>query len=162
MPDEADFIRTIKENEGIIFRITTVYCADRIDRQDLYQDIVYQLWKSFDSFNKTAKLSTWLYRVALNTAITHLHKAKRLGGIVALDDFMLNLADESSQFTQERTIEMYSKIRNLGPVEKSIVLLYLEGKTYAEIADITGFTVTNTATRLSRIREKLKNQLNNK
>lgn len=159
MPNETDFIRMIKENEGIIFKITTVYSADAEDRQDLYQDIVYQLWKSFDSFREDSKRSTWLYRVALNTSITHLNKVKKTGDRVALDEHILNLADHHDPCAEERIRALYAQIRNLNPIEKGIVLLYLEGKSYAEIAAITGFSTTNTGTRLARIRQKLKAQL---
>lgn len=159
MPNETDFIRMIKENEGIIFKITTVYSADAEDRQDLYQDIVYQLWKSFDSFREDSKRSTWLYRVALNTSITHLNKVKKTGDRVPLDEHILNLADHQDPGAEERIRALYAQIRNLNPIEKGIVLLYLEGKSYVEIAAITGFSTSNTGTRLARIRQKLKAQL---
>jgi RNA polymerase sigma factor (sigma-70 family) len=159
MGNETDFIRIIKENEGIIFKITTVYSADRDDRQDLYQEIVYQLWKSFDAFRNASKRSTWLYRVALNTSLTHLNKAKKAGNKVPIDDEILNLSDQQDQLTEERIKALYTQIRNLDPIEKAIVLLYLEGKNYTEIAAITGFSVTNTGTRLTRIKQKLKAQI---
>ena len=77
MDREDEFARVIKKNEGVIFKITTIYTDNREDQQDLYQDIVYQLWKSFDSFRGEAKFSTWMYRIALNTALTHIKKNKR-------------------------------------------------------------------------------------
>ena len=77
MHKEEQFTTLIKKNEGIIFKITTLYTDHRDDQKDLYQDIVYQLWKSFDSFRNEAKISTWMYRIALNTALTRLKKRKR-------------------------------------------------------------------------------------
>ena len=77
MNKENEFIRIIKENESIIFKITTIYTDNKEDQQDLYQDIVYQLWKSFDSFRNESKFSTWMYRIALNTALTRIKKKKK-------------------------------------------------------------------------------------
>lgn len=78
MQHKKEFIKAIKENEGIIFKVTSIYCANKEDQKDLYQEIIYQLWKSFPSFRNDAKISTWMYRIALNTSITHLKKEMAL------------------------------------------------------------------------------------
>ena len=90
MDREDEFVQIIKGNEGVIFKITTIYTNNREDQQDLYQDIVYQLWKSFDSFRGEAKFSTWMYRIALNTALTRIKRNKRKGYAVSIDQVVLS------------------------------------------------------------------------
>jgi RNA polymerase sigma factor (sigma-70 family) len=158
MPDQAEFVRVIKENEGIIFKITIVYSSDEDDQKDLYQEIVYQLWKCFDSFRHESKISTWLYRIALNISITHLRKKKKRNH-VPLDQVILNRIDPHDTVMEERVSLLYAQIKQLSAVEKGLILLYLEGKNYEEIASITGFTPTNVGTRLNRIRQKLRSQI---
>ena len=89
MRKEDEFVKVIKTHEAIIFKITTIYTDHREDQKDLYQDIVFQLWKSFDSFRNESKISTWMYRVALNTALTHLKKSKRLPFSIGIDEVIL-------------------------------------------------------------------------
>jgi len=159
MQKQQDFITLIKENEGVIFKVTLVYTFNEEDQKDLYQEIVCQLWKSFDSFRGDSKISTWMYRIALNTAITNLKKEKRKGNRVPLDKSLLNKIDEIDTIIDDRLKILYAHIKKLNTVEKGIVLLYLEGKSYDEIAVITGFSVTNIGTRLNRIKKKLKSQI---
>ncbi len=159
MPNEAEFVRVIRENEGIIFKITSIYSNDADDQKDLYQEIVFQLWKSFDSFRQESKFSTWMYRIALNTSLTHLKREKRSGKKVPIDKAMLNMMDVSDSFLEERVAALYDQIRKLDSVDKALVLLHLEGKDYEEIAGITGFSATNVGTRLSRVKQKLKSHM---
>jgi RNA polymerase sigma-70 factor (ECF subfamily) len=162
MDRENEFVRTIKENEGVIFKITTIYTDNREDQQDLYQDIVYQLWKSFGSFRGDAKFSTWMYRIALNTALTRLKKTKRKGHSVAIDQVVLSQTDLYDSVFEERIKTLYLKIHQLNVLEKGLMLLLLEGKKYEEIAEITGLTPSNVGTRISRIKTKLKSQISKK
>ncbi|MEL6812073.1 MAG: sigma-70 family RNA polymerase sigma factor [Bacteroidota bacterium] len=159
MQDKQEFIQTIKENEGVIYKITRVYAKDKEDQKDLYQEIVYQLWKSFESFQGKSKVSTWMYRVALNTSIAHLNKQKKSQQGVSMDFELLNLADEHDSIMEEQMNTLYAHIKKLNVVEKGLILLFLEGKSYEEIASITGFTVTNVGTRLGRIKQKLKTNI---
>ena len=159
MQKQKEFIKVIKENEGIIFKITLVYSSNEEDQKDLYQEIVYQLWKSFDSFRGDSKISTWLYRIALNTSITYLKKEKRNGNRVSLNSVLLNKMDQIDTIMEERIKVLYAQIKKLNTIEKGVVLLYLEGKNYEEIGMITGFTSSNVGTRLNRIKQKLKEQI---
>lgn len=161
MPQEDDFVHIIKANEGILFMITTVYTDNRDDQQDLYQDIVYQLWKYFDSFRNEAKISTWLYRIALNTALTRLNRNKKKGRRVAIDHIVLAQGELYNSDFEDRLKKLYAHIKQLNVLEKGLILVLLEGKKYEEIADITGLTPTNVGTRISRIKQKLKSQINN-
>lgn len=148
----------IKDHEGIIFKISRAYCDTSVDQKDLYQDIVLQLWKSFDGFRGESKISTWMYRVALNTAFAFLRKEKRKGQKVSVDHIQIAYEPHDS-ILEERIKEMYIQIRALGEIERGIMLLLLEGKKYEEIAEITGFSKTAIGTRISRIKEKLKKKL---
>jgi len=162
MQQKEAFIQTIKDNEGIIYKITRIYAKDTEDQKDLYQEIVYQLWKSFDSFKGQSKLSTWMYRVALNTSIAHLNQQKKKGHSVSIDLELLNRSDPLSNTGSDwddRMHILYTHINQLNVIEKGLILLFLEGKSYEEIAIITGFTTTNVGTRLGRIKQKIKTNI---
>jgi len=161
MQDKTAFVLIVKKNEGLIYKITRVYTDTQEDQKDLYQEIVYQLWKSFDSFKGNSKISTWIYRIALNTAIGYLNKSKKKVSQVSLDFELLNPADESDTVTEERLAILYNMIKQLNIIEKGLILLLLEGKSYDEIAVITGFSSSNVGTRLSRIKKKLKENIKN-
>jgi RNA polymerase sigma factor (sigma-70 family) len=160
MYTKEEFVRIIKENEGLIYKIARIYTSGREDEEDLYQEIIYQLWKSFPSFRNEAKISTWMYRIALNTSIAHLNKEKKRGYHIPINEQMLNMPDADDILKNERMESMYTQIKKLTPVEKGIILLHLEGNNYDEIANITGFTSTNIGTRLGRIKQKLITQIN--
>ncbi|WP_281986377.1 RNA polymerase sigma factor [Aquimarina aggregata] len=155
MNKEETFIRLIKKNEGIIYKITKVYTHTSNDQKDLYQEIVYQLWKGFDSFRGDAKVSTWMYSIALNTALLYSKKEKRRGYNISLDNVFLK-EENYDPVLEERLKIVYSQIKNLGDIDKGIIILFLEGKKYEEISKITGLTVSNVGTRMGRIKEKLK------
>ncbi len=158
MQEEEAFIQLIKQNEGIIYKITRLYTDSGDDQKDLYQEIVYQLWKGFKSFKGDAKVSTWMYRIALNTALLHLKGKKKRGYNVSLDEVVLKQEDYDPLF-EERLKILYVSIKNLGDFEKGIIFLFLEGKKYEEISIITGLTTSNIGTRMARIKEKLKTQI---
>ncbi|WP_298363338.1 sigma-70 family RNA polymerase sigma factor [uncultured Lutibacter sp.] len=159
MQNQQEFIKIIKENEGIIFKITLTYAYTKEHQKDLYQEIVYQLWKSFGSFKGDSKISTWIYRVALNTSITHLKKEQKKGKTIQFEKVLLNKIDHIDTLMDERIQLLYRHIKLLNTIEKGIILLFLEGKNYNEISEITGFTPTNVGTRLNRIKQKLKSQI---
>lgn len=159
MDTKSRFIKVIKENEGLIYKITTLYTNSDQDRRDLYQEIVYQLWKSFGSFKEQSKLSTWMYRVALNTAIYTLKQTKKRIDHSPIDLKTDQLADEADRHEEERIKLLYEHIQMLNLLEKGIILLYLEGKSQQEIASIVGISISNVGTKISRIRAKLKSQI---
>lgn len=159
MHSEEQFISVIKENEALVYKVAKLYTSTKEDEQDLYQEIIYQLWKSFSSFRNESKISTWMYRISLNTAIANLNKTKKRGIQLPIDETLLNRTDFSDTSKQERVDELYSQIKKLSPIEKGIILLHLEGNNYDEIAAITGFTSTNVGTRLGRIKQKIISQI---
>jgi len=160
MNNTAEFIEVIQQNESLIYKVTKVYTNTKEDAQDLYQEIVYQLCKSFGSFRGDAKISTWMYRIALNTAIAHLNKQKKRLPQTPVSDWLAENIVAPDAPVDERSETLFALVKQLNDIEKGIVLLYLEGKTYAEIALITGFTVTNVGTRLDRIKQKIRSQIN--
>lgn len=159
MDKKETFIKAIKENEGFIFKIAAVYTNNTDDKHDLVQEIIYQLWKSYDSFNYQASLSTWMYRIALNVAIYQLKVSKRRVLTVPIDGYFLDNQDNDDSDTEEQWQIFRQLIDSLNLLDKGIIMLYLENKSYEEIAEIIGISVSNVGTKLSRIKEKLKAQI---
>lgn len=159
MSKESAFTQIIKKHEGVIFKITTIYTNTIEDQKDLYQEIVYQLWKSFDRYRGEAKISTWMYRVGLNTALTRLKKEKRKGNQISIDKVVMQQTEVYDQEFEEKLKILYAHIQGLNELEKGLMLLLLEGKKYEEIASITGLSSSNVGTRISRIKNKLKTQI---
>jgi RNA polymerase sigma-70 factor (ECF subfamily) len=155
--DKSTFTKYIEDNKGIIFKISNAYCANKNDVDDLSQEIVFNLWKAFGSYDPAQKFSTWMYRVALNVAISVYRKTKKAKPFLPLSDHIHVFELDHDRFnTDENHQLLFSFINKLKPIDKSIILLYLDERTYREIAEITGITETNVATRLSRIKDSLK------
>ena len=161
MTQEKQFVEVIQENEGILYKMTRLYANNKENQKDLYQDIVYQLWKSFNTFRGDAKLSTWIYRIALNTALLYLKNNKRKGNKTSLDGIVL-INENYDPVLEKRLKILYAHIRKLGEIDKGIVFLFLEGKKYEEISDITGMSTSNIGTRMVRIKGKLNKQITKK
>lgn len=159
MDKKERFIQVIKDNEGLIFKVATLYTNNLQDKEDLCQEIVFQLWKSFDSFNEMSKLSTWMYRVAMNTAIYNLKSSKKQVNTSPIDLITLRFADVTDQLEEDRMKLLYEHIQMLNLFEKGIILLFLEGKSHQEIAEFIGISISNVGTKISRIKEKLKSQI---
>lgn len=158
---EKEFLQIITENQGIIHKVCSIYCDSEEDRRDLFQEILVQLWKSFSSFRNESKFSTWMYRVALNTAITSFKKDKRQPDKSGIPFENLQLAVEMYDTTTEDQIKMLNKaVSQLTGIEKSIILLFLEDKKYEEIAEITGITQNYVRVKMNRIKKKLKLLIN--
>ncbi|TDQ31390.1 RNA polymerase sigma factor [Zeaxanthinibacter enoshimensis] len=162
MTKEEAFVAIIQDHEGVIYKITTVYTNSVSEQQDLYQDIVYQLWKAYDSFRGESKVSTWMYRVALNTAFSRLRKENRRPRPVALDHVNIWPAETYDKEFELRLRAMYEQIHQLNDLDKGLILLLLEGKKYEEIAEITGLSRSNVGTRISRIKERLRKKMTKK
>ena len=151
---EQEFITTIQSYERVIYKVCYMYTTPDTPLNDLYQEVVLNLWKAFAKFRHECKASTWIYRIALNTCISFIRKGKNKPETVTLTPAFDRTDDDDE--TEAMLRQLYRMINRLGQLEKSIILLYLEEKSYEEIADITGLTVTNVATKLSRIKDKLR------
>jgi len=160
------FIKTIDYHKKIIYKIVNSYCPNREHRKDLEQEIIIQLWNSFDNYNKKYKYSTWMYRIALNVAISFYRKEKKRS---VKNDFyneasIFNIVDENEENKTELDyhLKLLQKfINNLNELNKALMLLYLDEKNYEEIAKILGITKTNVATKISRIKLELKKEFQN-
>jgi RNA polymerase sigma-70 factor, ECF subfamily len=158
---EKEFLQIITENQGIIHKVCSIYCDLEEDRRDLFQEILVQLWKSYPSFRSESKFSTWMYRVALNTAITSFKKDKRQPDKSGVSFENLQLAEEMYDTRTEDQIRLLNAaVSQLTGVEKSIILLFLEDKKYEEIAEITGITQNYVRVKMNRIKKKLKMLMN--
>jgi RNA polymerase sigma-70 factor (ECF subfamily) len=154
---EKEFLQIITDNQGIIHKVCSIYCDSEEDRRDLFQEIVAQLWKSYSSFRNESKFSTWMYRVALNTAITSFKRDKRQPDKSGISFEKIQIVDDSCDMEAEDQIRMLNKaVARLTGIEKSIILLFLEDKKYEEIADITGITQNYVRVKMNRIKKKLK------
>ncbi|MEJ7642975.1 MAG: sigma-70 family RNA polymerase sigma factor [Chryseolinea sp.] len=151
---DSDFLKLINDNLGIAQKVTTIYFDDLDTRQDVMQEMMYQLWKSFRTFDGRSKFSTWMYSVCLNTALTY-HRKSRKDQSERLKAHHDNIADKSGGTDDEDMLFMFQAIAALSPLNKAIVLLYLEDMSYEEIATITGLTKTNVSVRLVRIKKEL-------
>lgn len=158
---EKEFIHIITENQGIIHKVCSIYCDLEEDRRDLFQEILVQLWKSYPSFRSESKFSTWMYRVALNTAITSFKKDKRQPDKPGFSYDNIQLVEEIYDTRTEDQIKMLNQaVSQLSGIEKSIILLFLEDKKYEEIAEITGITQNYVRVKMNRIKKKLKLLMN--
>lgn len=154
---EKEFITIVRSYEKIIYKVCSFYVSNEHPMADLYQEVICNLWKAFPGFRNESALSTWIYRVTLNTCITGLRKEKQMPEYTLPVSVLENTEDDAGDTArQERIKEMYSMINRLKTMEKAIVLLYLEEKSYQEIADITGLTRNNVAIKLKRSKEKLR------
>lgn len=151
---EQEFVSVIREYERVIYKVCYLYVTPHAPLNDLYQEVVLNLWKAFPKFRGECKMSTWIYRIALNTCISFIRKEKNVPEIVTLTQ-EADRTEETDE-TEAMMRQLYRMINRLGQLEKSIILLYLEEKSYEEISEITGLTLTNVATKLSRIKDKLR------
>lgn len=154
---QTQFLGLIEEHKGILFKICKIYQDDADDRNDLLQEMTLQLWLAFESFRGESKFSSWMYRVALNTAIAFFKKQKRRPDDQPLHhDF--DRADELSHAgeKEEKLAVFYRAVQQLGKVEKALIYLYMEDQPYADIASHLGITELNVRVRLNRVKNKLK------
>lgn len=157
------FISIVKENQRLIYKVCSTYCKNNEIRKDLEQEILVQLWKSLPGFDGRVKISTWIYQVALNTAfLFHRNESKHKENKVNIDRSVFLIADTNDASELEENIAMlYRFIDTLDELDKALMMLYLEDSKYKDIAEILGITETNVATKISRIKSKLKNYFRN-
>lgn len=156
---EKEFLNMIEEQKRTIYKVCYMYAKDQDDLDDLFQETVLNLWKFFPRYRGDSNFNTWVYRIAMNTCITFLrHSGTRPNTIPITADMAQIAADEG---TAAQLQELYKLINQLGKLERALILLWLEERSYQEIADILGISKANVAVKLNRIREKLKKMSNN-
>ncbi|PZX58085.1 RNA polymerase sigma factor [Algoriphagus chordae] len=156
----SEFTALLQANKGILYKVARTYCFSEEEQKDLIQEISFQVWKSFSGYDPKYKFSTWLYRVALNVAISNLRKESKRKEITSpLQDEIVQFSIPDADPVNEQVAQLYAAIGELKSLDKALMLLYLEEKSYVEIADIMGISETNVATKLSRIKKLIKEKL---
>lgn len=151
----------LEANQNIVHKVCSLYTDNREAHNDLFQEIAIQLWKAYPRFRGDSKFSTWMYRVALNTAITLYRKSKKQPRTQDFDTILYRVKADQYDPTEEQQLNlMYSAIRELGDIDKALVFLYLEDKNYGEIAETLGISEVNARVKMNRIKTKLKTILN--
>lgn len=163
-PDQQRFEVLLREHGGIVFKVAALYARGAADREDLAQEIRTQLWRSFRTYDeRRARFSTWMYRVALNVAISHLRRDSRAHSdrCEPLDAHHLETmgGGDPVEEKDERITTMYVCIDQFDAFNRALILLYLEDRSYAEIANVLGISETNVATKIGRIKQKLRVQM---
>jgi RNA polymerase sigma-70 factor (ECF subfamily) len=156
---EQEFISLVEQHKQIIYKVCYVYASGTEQLNDLYQEVVINLWKAYPRFRGESKVSTWVYRIGLNTCVSFFRKSKSKPPMVPITIDLQAFTDEEDKTAQLN--ELYRAINSLSQLERALMLLWLEEKSYQEIAEITGISRNNVAVKLNRIREKLKQMLNN-
>lgn len=150
-------MRLVHEHKAMLYKVCNMYCHTEFDRQDLFQEIVIQLWKSYPKFRGDSKFSTWLYRIALNTAISDLRNQKKNITLTAPDKLPTEIEDiQYYREKEEQLQQLHMAIGQLTEIEKAITMLYLEDKSYDEMEDILGINQNNLRVKMNRIKEKLR------
>jgi RNA polymerase sigma-70 factor (ECF subfamily) len=159
------FVQLLEEHKRLLYKVASVYCADAEDRRDLVQEIVVQLWRAFPRYDDRLRFSTWMYRIGMNVAISFLRGEGRRGtrDTVALDQVEVidtAAADRVLGETGDDLRLLQRLVSRLDEMSRALIVLYLEGYSHAEIAEILGVTATNVGTRLNRIKSRLRDELN--
>jgi len=155
---EKQFAQTVKEHRSTIYTVCYMFSQDADEVEDLFQEVLVNLWKGFEGFEHRADIKTWIYRVALNTCISQDRKKKRRSSEVRMT-MDINLFKDSDEDTRQVDM-LHKRISRLQPFDRAIVLLWLENLPYEEIGQIVGITAKNVSVRLYRIREQLKQMSN--
>jgi len=147
------FVQIVNENQGIIYRVSKMYRDTKENQEDLFQDIVLQLWKAYPKFRGESKVSTWIYRIALNTSIATFRKNKIvIDYIEKIPDTEIHSKEKETSNNEEK---MFIALRKLKDVEKAIISLYLEGYSHKEIAELIGITENYVGVKFNRIKNRL-------
>lgn len=151
------FTELVEKNQGIVHKVCRIYTDDKDSHDDLFQEIILQLWRSYDSFKGDSKFSTWMYRVSLNTAITLIRKKSKYTETDFNEAQFINIkSDDKDEFLEERITLLYAAIRLLNDVERALVLLFLEDLPYKDIAETLGISEVNARVKMNRVKIKLK------
>ena len=158
---EQDFLTRIEKHKGILYKVSKMYMDNHDDQQDLFQEIVCQLWKSYDSFRNESQFSTWMYRVAINTAIVFLKKEKRKVDKYEIASENIKEETDDSEIKESQIEYFYKAVQKLEKIDKAIIFYQLEGFSHKEIGDNLGISEGNARVKLNRAKEKLKEIIKN-
>ena len=158
---EKKFLSDFEKNQNIVHKVCSIYTTNQDQHNDLFQEIAIQVWKNYSKFRGEAKFSTWMYRVALNTAISLYRKSSRSIKTQDFSDVSFKIKSVDYDDTKDQQLKaLYDGIRELSDIEKALIFLYLEDKPYKEIAITLGITEVNARVKMNRAKDKLKKSLN--
>ncbi len=159
---EQEFVTLVEVHQNVIHKICRLYTKSSAEHKDLFQEITIQLWSAYPKFRGEAKFSTWMYRVGINTAISLYRKSKRKIQSFSFDDVAFKIPqDDSYDDTEDQQLSaIYHAVKQLNDIDKALVFLYLEDKSYKEISETMGISEVNARVRMNRVKKKLKQQLN--
>jgi RNA polymerase sigma factor (sigma-70 family) len=156
-----EFVALLKKHQRILFKVAYIYCRDRDDRQDLVQEMLIQVWRSYARFDGRVQFSTWMYRIAVNVAITHYRKdGRRLRETVPLEEYGLDIAAADALFDSDNLRALRQMINGLDELNRALILLFLEGFSSEEIASVVGISASSVSTRINRLKSKLQAEFN--
>ncbi len=151
------YLDILEKHKGIVFKVARSYCSNEFDREDLVQEILAQIWRSLDTYNDAFKVTTWMYRVALNVAISFYRKDKSAAyKHTEIEDRLLTYDMVQESENEQNLSALYAFINELNDIDKAVLLMYLEGENQAEIAANLNITISNVSTKINRIKQKLK------
>ena len=153
--NEEEFVALVRANERRIYKVCSFYVSPNVPMEDLYQEVVANLWRGYSGFRGESTPSTWIYRIALNTCVSHMRRERRSEASYPATGPLFEPPAEADG-SEDRIALLYRLIATLNAIDKAVILLWLEEKSYAEIAEITGLTSTNVGVRLNRIKNRLK------
>jgi RNA polymerase sigma-70 factor (ECF subfamily) len=156
--DKAPFIDILENHKGILYKVANSYCKDSEDRQDLIQEITIQLWKSFHKYDTQYKVSTWIYRIALNVSISFYRKERTRKSLTIATDQLVDIQENINDDLEPQILQLNLFIQQLKPLDKALMILYLEDKGHQEISEILGISTSNVATKIGRTKQQLKTQ----
>ena len=158
---EQQFLNDFEQNQNIVHKVCRIYTSNQDAHNDLFQEITIQLWKNYSKFRGDAKFSTWMYRVALNTAISLYRKSSRSIKTQDISDVAFKIQSQDYDDTEEQQLKaLYKAIRKLNDIDKALIFLYLEDKPYREISETLGISEVNARVKMNRAKDKLKKILN--
>ena len=158
---QHNFVELLEKNQNIVHKVCRLYTNNYDAHNDLFQEITIQLWKAYPKFRGDSKFSTWMYRVALNTAITLYRKSKRTVNTEEFDAVQFKIKSEAYDDTEEQQLKLlYKAVQQLNDIEKALVFLYLEDKSYREISETMGIGEVNARVKMNRVKTKLRTILN--
>ena len=162
MDKSISFEQTIERHRGLLHKVVNIYCRNESDKNDLLQEIMIQLWKSFDKYDDRYKLSTWIYRIALNVAISFYRKnSAQKNQTISIKENVAAIEPPAVSEKEARLLLLEKFIGELKELDKALMVLYLDGKNHQEIAEILGISTTNVSSKVGRIKDKLKERFSN-
>ena len=156
---ESIFLRFVEDHKRIIYKVCLAYAKDEATVGDLFQEVVLNLWKAIPRFRSESKASTWVYRIALNTCVSWLRSSRRQPQTVPFTPLMADILEDEQEKLDQR--ELYRLIGRLGEMDRAVILLWLDEKSYKEISEILGVTPSVVGVRINRIKAKLREMSNN-